>query len=113
MRAALVVLFAALLLNACASSSFAPTPSAAARPAHDGEVKVLRSHPVEGTYEHLGIVLVTGRSLDDEESLIELMVEIAAERGANAIIVQGKAVKVITSGGEQLRMAATVIWQTP
>ena len=101
------------LVNACASSSFAPTPSAAGRPAHDGEVKVLRSYPAEGTYEHLGIVSVTGRSLDDEESLIELMVDIAAERGANAIIVQGKPVKVLTSGGEQLRMAATAIWQTP
>ena len=111
-RAALVGLFAVFLLNACASSSFTPTPSATARPAYDGEVTVLRSYPADGTYEHLGIVSVTGRSLDDEESLIELMAEIAAERGANAIIVQGKPVKVITSGGEQLRMAATAIWQT-
>ena len=107
-RAALVGLFAVFLLNACASSSFTPTPSATARPAYDGEVTVLRSYPADGTYEHLGIVSVTGRSLDDEESLIELM----AERGANAIIVQGKPVKVITSGGEQLRMAAPAIWQT-
>ena len=83
----------------CARPGMCIGSSAAARPAHDGEVKVLRSHPAEGTYEHLGIVSVTGRSLDDEESLIELMVEIAAERGANAIIVQGKPVKVITSGG--------------
>ena len=107
------VMFAVVLLNACASSSFAPTPSASVRAAYDGEVKVLRSYPAEGTYEHLGIVSVTGRSLSDENDLIELMVKIAGERGANAIIVQGKPVKVTTSTGEQLKMAATAIWQTP
>ena len=112
MRAVLVVILT-LLLNACASSTFTPTPSASARVAFDGEVKVLTSYPAEGTYEHLGIVSVTGRTLADEQDLIELMAEIAAQRGANAIIVQGKAVKVAASTGEQLKMAATAIWQTP
>ena len=80
------VIFAVVLLNACSSSSFAPTPSAAVRPAYDGEVKILRSYPAEGTYEHLGIVSVTGRSLAEENDLIELMVDVAAERGANCLM---------------------------
>ena len=113
MRVFVAVVFAVLLLSACASSSFSPTRGASPRPPFDGEVTVLHSYPPEGTYVHLGIVLVTGRSLADEQDLIELMVEIAAEHGANTIVVQGKPVKVVASSGEQLKMAATAIWQAP
>lgn len=112
MRWVLVGLLA-LILFGCASSSFIPSPSADVRPVFDGEVKVLRSYPAEGTYEHVGVVLVTGRDLSDEKDLIALMVKIAAERGANALIVQSKPIKVRTTSGSQLKMAGTAIWQAP
>ena len=103
----------ALFLFGCASASFTPSPSAGLRPAYDGEVRVLRAFPAEETYEHLGVVLVTGRDFSSEEDMIELMVQIAAEHGANAIILQGKPIKVRTSTGRQSKMASTAIWQAP
>ena len=109
MRPVLAAVMTLALLSACASSSFTPTPSAQPRPAYDGVVKILTTYPPEGSYEHLGIVSVIGRGASDEASLIELMAEVAAGRGANAIIVQGKPIEV----DDQLKMAATAIWQEP
>ena len=113
MRSVIAAVFGLALLSACASSSFAPTPSANPRPAYDGEVTILTAYPAEGTYQHLGIVSVIGRAKSTEENLLELMVEVAARHGANTIIVQSKPIKVVTTGGEQLRMAATAIWRGP
>ena len=111
MRNWLITLLAALVLSACASSEFNRTPSAAARAPYDGPVEVLWNYPGAGTYEHLGIVSVTGRTLSDEPELIEIMSEMAAEYGANAIVVQGKPVEVRTMRGTQTKMAATAIWR--
>ena len=88
-----------MMLFACASSLFTPSPGAGLRPSYDGEVRVLKSYPDEGTYKHLGVVLVTARDFSNEANMIELMVQIAARRGANAIILQGKAIKVRTTSG--------------
>ena len=113
MRRVLATLLTGLMLGACSTVEFTPTPSTPARAPHEGIVKVLRTYPPEGTYEHLGIVHAIGRALADEQDLLELASEVAAEHGANAIVVQGKPVIVRSNSGTQTRMAVTAIWQEP
>jgi hypothetical protein len=86
------------LLGACASTKFNPFPGAPEYSAYPGEVTVLKTFPQSGSYDSLGIVVVYGVDLTDEEDLIEALQKEAAGRGANAIVLQGD-VNVRTRGG--------------
>ena len=111
LRARVAAVFVAVvLLAACTTQEFTPTPSAVGRPAYDGQVAVLQKLP-GGDYEVLGTVIVTGRAYATEQSLLETLVEEAAKYGANTVVMQGKPIEVQTTYELQMRLAGTLLWR--
>ncbi len=93
-----------LLIGGCANAEYTPTPGAARYTAYGGEVQVLSGFPAEGSFERLGILVAKGVRLSEKEDLIEKLKKEAADRGANAIVLQGDVKIRRGSGGsvEQL-----------
>lgn len=105
------LLLLAALVAGCTSVEFVPTPSARPYHAYKGEVVVLDEFPPAGTFRHLGVVLVTGRSLSDDKRLLKALRKEAAVHGANAIVIQDAKVTRIVHGGTQTLKAAVAIRQ--
>ena len=106
-RVFIVVLL--LLLNACTTTEYTQNRNVTKRAPFDGQVTVLQTLP-SSDYEVLGTLIVTGRAYANEEDMLELLVEQAAEQGANAVALQGKPIEVQTTGGLETRLAGTLLW---
>ena len=85
----LILVSMVLLTGGCANAEYTPAPGAAHYAAYRGEVKVLSGFPAEGSFERLGILVAKGVRLSEKEELIEKLKKEAADRGANAIVLQG------------------------
>lgn len=111
--ARLLALILVALLCACATTEFNPTPGAPQYPPHLGEVTVLNELPQSGSYDSLGIVVVHGVDVTDEEDLIEALQKEAAKRGANAIALQGEVKTRIQRRGNEKVLAAYALRLKP
>lgn len=100
-------LFPALFLvvvAACTSVEFTPSPGAGAYRPYQGEVRVLDELPAPGTFERLGIVIARGVRLSDKVDLLEDLKSEAARRGANAIVLQGDVKSRRNVGGSEEKL---------
>ena len=85
------VLLAAVfvVIAACASpAKFQPASGAQSFPPYEGEVKVLQNLPPSGQYTRVGIVTVEGVLLTKEEEMMRLLKDKAADKGADAVVLQ-------------------------
>ena len=80
----------ALLLAACTDAKFTQTPTAQSFPPWEGEVQVLEQMPRGGSFDRVGVVVVTGPEYISDERLRKRLLDQAADQGANAIVYQGK-----------------------
>lgn len=78
------------ILGGCASSEFHPEGNGPVLPAYQGEVALLGAFPKPGTYRNLGIVMVKVYGISYPGSLERKMRKVAAGRGADAVVLQGK-----------------------
>lgn len=87
-----VLLFAglAVVLAGCTGARFQPAAGAKAYPPYRGEVAVLEDFPAPGSFERLGVVVVDGTEQTADARLRARLLEEAARRGANAVVLQGK-----------------------
>ena len=85
-----VVPLAVLWLAACTSSEFRPESQAPDYPPYQGEVKLLEVFPPAGTYVRLGVVTVEAGGIAYGDTLTEKIAEVAAARGADAVVLQDK-----------------------
>lgn len=83
-----VLLLIALLVAGCATVRF--TQTGETFPAHSGPVKILKSMPPEGTYAEVGWVSADGDFNNPWSELLGMMQKEAANRGANAIVIEEK-----------------------
>lgn len=98
-----------VVLAGCASSEFTQS-SAQKYPPFEGEVELLQTRPAPGSYELLGVVMVRGVGLTSDERMYKQLRELAAERGADAVIPQGEIRnRRTTEGGEERRFAGYAI----
>ena len=88
MRLYVTVLGALFLLFGCASAEFSSSGAVAAAP-YAGEVQVLERLPAKGSYTMLGVVIVRGVEITDDERMFEQLKERAAAQGADAVVPQG------------------------
>jgi outer membrane protein OmpA-like peptidoglycan-associated protein len=80
----MITIIVILALYGCATATFVKTGTT--YPPYNGDVKILDT-PLDGVnYEVIGIVSVDG-ALDTQYDLIKLMQKVAAQNGANAIIM--------------------------
>lgn len=109
MRGALYILLLALLLGGCASARFTESGGERLAPWR-GEVRVLDRLPPEGSYRLLGVVTVSGVALTSDERMFENLKDLAARRGANAVVLQSPIRDRRTGdGGEERTLAAYAI----
>jgi hypothetical protein len=89
-RLSVVMLLATflLLLTACATVRF--TPTGESYPPFAGPVKILKAYPPEGAYTEVGWVSADGDFNTPWSELLGLMQKEAANRGANAIVIEEK-----------------------
>ena len=88
MRLYVTVLGALFLLCGCASTQFSPSGAVAAAP-YAGEVQVLERLPAKGSYTMLGVVIVRGVDITEDERMFKQLKERAAAQGADAVVLQG------------------------
>ena len=81
----------ALVLVGCATGEFRGRSSAPAFPPYKGEVRLLERFPASGTFERLGVVTVKVGVVQYANTLTNKLKKTAAARGANAVVLQGKA----------------------
>lgn len=109
----LIVLLVAVLLSVggCASpAKFQPASGAESFPPYEGEVRILQSLPPSDQYTRVGIVTVEGVLLTKEAEMVSLLKEKAADKGADAVVMQS-AMKVIknSDGSTTRKLAAWAI----
>ena len=114
MGPAIILLLAAAVAVAggCASpAKFQPATGAENLPPYEGEVKILENLPAPNQYRRVGVVTVEGVLLTKEEEMVAAIKELAAEKGANAVVMQSP-VKVSKNqdGGTKKRLAAWAIY---
>jgi hypothetical protein len=113
MGPAIILLLAAAVavIGGCASpAKFQPATGAENLPPYEGEVKILENLPAPNQYKRVGVVTVEGVLLTKEEEMVAAIKELAAEKGANAVVMQSP-VKVSRNqdGGTKKRLAAWAI----
>lgn len=106
MRSAVCLLAAALLLAGCASASFRAAGGEPLAP-YRGEVRVLDRLPPAGQYRLVGIVTVHGVNLSSDARMFEQLKQLAAARGADAVVPQGGIRE--RAGGDERVLAAHAI----
>ena len=94
------------LLAGCASAEFTPSGVGEHPPRHEGEVAVLDRLPPVGSYRMLGVVTVRGVGITSDERMFEEFREMAARRGADAVVPQGKIRTGSTGDGGETRTLA-------
>ena len=108
----LAVLFIALAaLAGCASpATFQPSTGGQTFPPYEGEVRVLENLPPSDQYTRVGIVKVDGVLLTKEAEMVAKIKDKAADKGANAVVMQS-AMKVTknSDGSTTRRLAAWAI----
>ena len=107
--AALIVIAAAIA--GCASpATFQPSSGGQNFPPYEGEVRVLENLPSSDQYTRIGIVKVEGVLLTKEAEMVAKIKEKAADKGANAVVMQS-AMKVTknSDGSTTRRLAAWAI----
>ena len=104
-----LVLVLAAFLGACTTTEFSRNRSAEKRPPFEGRVVVLERLPSSG-YEVIGTLIITGRAYATKQNMLELLVEEAADHGANGVVLQGEPIKVQSTYGEQTKFAGTLLW---
>lgn len=100
-----------LALAGCASpAKFQPASGAEHYPPYEGKVKVLQNLPGADQYTRIGVVFVEGVLLTKEEDMVRLVKEKAAEKGADAVVMQSP-VKVVENpdGSTTKKLAAWAI----
>lgn len=102
-----------LLVSACTTSEFTPSQGAHGLPPYEGPVDVLEALPPRGEYQHLGVVIVDGAPFSSEKSLLKALKAAAAERGGNAVVLQGKARVTRNMQGGRSQLGGTVIRRGP
>ena len=107
--ASLIVVTAAIA--GCASpATFQPSSGGQKFPPYEGEVRVLENLPSSDQYTRIGIVKVEGVLLTKEMEMVAKIKEKAADKGANAVVMQS-AMKVTknSDGSTTRRLAAWAI----
>lgn len=108
----LTVMFVAVaVLAGCASpATFQPSSGGQTFPPYEGEVRVLENLPPSDQYTRVGIVKVEGVLLTKEAEMVAKIKEKAADKGADAVVMQS-AMKVIknSDGSTTRRLAAWAI----
>jgi len=107
--ASLIVVAAAIA--GCASpATFQPSSGGQNFPPYEGEVRVLENLPPSDQYTRIGIVKVEGVLLTKETEMVAKIKEKAADKGANAVVMQS-AMKVTknSDGSTTRRLAAWAI----
>jgi len=84
----LAVIWAALLLAACASASYAPSSGGPRLAPYRGEVEVLKRLPPHGSFTRVGVVQVEGNDFTSQWMMMRQLKQVAAARGADAIVLQ-------------------------
>ena len=111
MRGVFIVCCLITVLSGCASSSFERAGSNTLPP-YAGEVALLEGLPAPGSYQLIGVVIVRGVRLTSDKRMYQQLKELAAERGANAVVPQSAIKNRATSdGGEERRLAGYAIIQ--
>jgi hypothetical protein len=102
-----VVVAALLVLAGCTSAQFNRNVSAPRYPPYAGEVAVLQSPPSAGTFERLGVVVVTAGDAGTMGGMLADLKKAAAKQGANAVMLQHDKLREGTSaGGTEHKLAA-------
>ena len=107
----MLVAAAMAIISACASpAKFQPALGAENLPPYEGEVKVLENLPASNQYKRVGVVTVEGVLLTKEVEMVAAIKNLAAEKGANAVVMQAP-MKVTKNpdGGTKRRLAAWAI----
>ena len=98
-----------LLLGACADGRFRASGQGA-YPPFPGEVERLEQLPEPGSYELVGVVMVRGATYTSDARMYERLEDVAAQRGADAVVPQSKIKsRPTTGGGEERRLAGYAI----
>ena len=77
-----------VFLSGCAKVRFTPTGDS--YPPYSGTVKILKTYPSESKYSEIGWVSADGDFNTPWSELLALMQQEAANRGANAIVLEDK-----------------------
>ena len=99
------------VLGGCTSpATFQPALGSEKFPPYEGEVKILENLPAANQYKRVGVVTVEGVLLTKDSNMVAAIKTLAAEKGANAVVMQGpvKSIKK-PDGGTQKRLAAWAI----
>ena len=106
----LVVVLIAVSVACTSPAKFRPASDSANFPPYEGEVRVLENLPPSDQYTRIGVVIVEGVLLTKEASMVAAVKKEAAQKGANAVVMQSP-VKVTKDpdGGTNKRLAAWAI----
>ncbi len=83
-----ILIFIGLIFFGCAKVKFAPTGKT--YPPYQGSVKIYKSPPQDLEYEEIGWVTADGDFNHPWAELLQMMQKEAANRGANALILEEK-----------------------
>lgn len=106
-----LLLLAVLFIAGCASpATFQASSGGKSYPPYEGEVRVLENLPPSDQYARIGIVKVEGVLLTKEAEMVAKIKDKAADKGANAVVMQS-AMKVTknSDGSTTRRLAAWAI----
>ena len=103
MRLYVTAVIALALLGGCTTSQFSPSGDSHAAPTSADDVQLLERLPAAGSYELLGVIIVRGVRLSSDERMFEQLKERAAQRGADAVVPQGKIRDQETTDGSETR----------
>ena len=79
-----------LILSACTDTKFTQNPTSESYPPYAGKVRVLTTLPSPGSFDRVGVVVVRGPESVSDERLLRDLLDEAAAKGANAVVLQGK-----------------------
>lgn len=105
------LIVAAAAIAGCASpATFQPSSGGQSFPPYEGDVRVLENLPSSDQYTRIGIVKVEGVLLTKEAEMVAKIKDKAADKGANAVVMQS-AMKVTknSDGSTTRRLAAWAI----
>ena len=110
-RLSLMSVLLATALGACTNPArFTPASSSQDFPPYEGEVRVLENLPNSSQYQRVGVVMIEGVLLTKDAAMVDAIKSEAADRGANAVVMQS-AIKVTknSDGSTKKALAAWAI----